>query len=171
MSTSTPFAPAPPSDVVAEDPTLHSEPSPGTDAVIDLGQGVDAELDTGSGSRAGADAVARSTLGCDLETGSVPAAEPGRSIVDEPEGDGLDWCAAEDLHVLERLVVADRWGRFTPGSHAPTVGQEIVIGQPVGTVGDTPVCSAFSGTVAGWFAVPGEQVRTAQPLLWLRVAS
>jgi hypothetical protein len=191
MRSTTSFAPAPPSDPDAEDPARRREPSTSAGAVIDLepsshqtasaepriatshetvvDSGLRVETVTGLGSRSDADGW--STLERDSTNGSMPRVDVGPSTALEPDGEGLDRCAAEDLHVLERLVVADRWGRFTPGSKIPTIGQAISIGQPIGTVGDTPVCSAFSGTVAGWLAVPGEQVRTAQPLLWLRVAS
>jgi biotin carboxyl carrier protein len=81
---------------------------------------------------------------------------------------------AEDLHVPERLIAAPAAGVFRSVSDGVTAAGEIVHeGQVVGTIevtGDTvPVTSPHAGHLMGLLAYPGERVRTAQPLAWIRV--
>lgn len=81
---------------------------------------------------------------------------------------------AEDLHVPERLIAAPAAGVFRSVSDDMTGAGEIVHeGQVVGTIeitGDTvPVTSPHAGCLMGLLAYPGERVRSAQPLAWVRV--
>ena len=75
---------------------------------------------------------------------------------------------AEDLHLAERLVVAGRCGAFAPSEVGLAAGDRLTHGDVVGAIGDEASRSPFTGTIAGWLAQPGEQVRVGQPLLWLR---
>ncbi len=101
-----------------------------------------------------------------------PALDPS---IGEPVGHGPNRGSngnglyhAEDLHLLERLVVAGRVGAFTPSADGRATGDRLTRGDVVGTIGDEASRSPFTGTIAGWLAQPGEQVRVGQPLLWLR---
>ena len=84
------------------------------------------------------------------------------------ESDGNGPFHAEDLHLVERLVVAGRIGTFFPSKVGLEIRDRLAHGDVVGTIGDEDSRSPFDGTIAGWLAQPGEQVRVGQPLLWLR---
>jgi len=47
-------------------------------------------------------------------------------------------------------------------------GSQVDVGTLVGTVSGTEVRSAFSGTLMGMLAQPGERVQSGQPIAWLR---
>ena len=64
--------------------------------------------------------------------------------------------------------MAGRVGAFTPTEDGLATGDRLTRGDVVGTIGDEASRSPFTGTIAGWLAQPGEQVRVGQPLLWLR---
>lgn len=76
----------------------------------------------------------------------------------------------ERLYAVERLIVSPTTGVFEPMDGLAN-GQEILVGQPVGRVGETEVRSAFEGSLQGLLALAGERVTTSQPLAWLRSAS
>jgi [acyl-carrier-protein] S-malonyltransferase len=76
----------------------------------------------------------------------------------------------ERLYAVERLIVSPTTGVFQPHTDIHT-GQDIARGQPVGTVGNTEVRSAFDGSLQGLLALNGERVTTSQPLAWLRTPS
>jgi [acyl-carrier-protein] S-malonyltransferase len=73
----------------------------------------------------------------------------------------------EHLFAVERLVVSPAAGIF---SRSPNIadGASIVVGQSIGTIGDTEVRSPFAGVVQSFIAVDGERVTAHQPIAWLR---
>ena len=77
----------------------------------------------------------------------------------------------ERLAVPERLIVAPGVGVFRRGNldEGATVGAGDVVGEIVGPGTQLPVRSAFSGTIMGILAHPGERLREGQPVAWLRV--
>lgn len=81
---------------------------------------------------------------------------------------------AEDIHIVERLIVAPRAGLFAPSfPELSSSGPEpVVVGEEVGVVVHMdekyPVCSRFSGWLMGLLVLPGERVRADQPVAWLR---
>ncbi|HVX18402.1 MAG TPA: hypothetical protein VHA73_10270 [Acidimicrobiales bacterium] len=84
---------------------------------------------------------------------------------------------AEDLFVPERIVCAPAAGVFHPSPPATitTEGEVVYAGQVVGSI-DGPsssveVVSPFTGFFMGMLAHTGERVRTAQPVLWVRVTN
>ena len=76
----------------------------------------------------------------------------------------------ELLYAIERLIVSPVSGVFEPTDDLD-IGRDIGRGELIGTVGDTPVRSAFDGSLQGLLALAGERVTTSQPLAWLRAAS
>lgn len=82
---------------------------------------------------------------------------------------------ADDLHVPERLIAAPRAGVFrsAPPETVTAEGEIVHAGQVVGSIegtGDTvPVTSPHTGFLMGLLALPGERVRSDQPLAWVRV--
>lgn len=84
---------------------------------------------------------------------------------------------AEDLSVPERLIAAPAAGVFRAA--APEVvtseGEIVHEGQVLGAIevtGDSvPVTSPHTGFLMGLLALPGERVRSAQPLAWVRVVA
>ena len=80
--------------------------------------------------------------------------------------------AGEKLAVPERMIVAPAVGVFRP--HNVSEGATVAVGDIVGVVEgpgtEEPVRSAFSGTVMGILAHPGERLRLGQPVAWMRVA-
>jgi biotin carboxyl carrier protein len=84
---------------------------------------------------------------------------------------------AEDLHVPERLIAAPAAGVFrsAPPEVVTSEGEIVQAGQVVGSIevtGDTvPVRSPHTGFLMGLLALPGERVRSAQPLAWVRIVT
>jgi [acyl-carrier-protein] S-malonyltransferase len=76
----------------------------------------------------------------------------------------------ELLYAVERLIVSPSTGVFEPRTDLD-IGTGVDRGQPIGSVGDTEVRSAFAGTLQGLLALQGERVTTSQPLAWLRAES
>jgi len=76
----------------------------------------------------------------------------------------------ELLYAVERLIVSPTTGTFEPAAGL-SIGDRIGRGEPIGSVGDTDVRSAFDGSLQGLLALAGERVTTSQPLAWLRAAS
>lgn len=76
----------------------------------------------------------------------------------------------EQLYAVERLIVSPISGVFEPAPDLE-LGASIDRGQEVGSVGGTPVRSAFAGSLEGLLALSGERVTTSQPLAWLRAAT
>ncbi len=76
----------------------------------------------------------------------------------------------ELLYAIERLIVSPGTGVFEPVDGLE-IGNTVKRGELVGSVGDTPVRSAFEGSLQGLLALEGERVTTSQPLAWLRAAS
>ncbi|MEM7275174.1 MAG: ACP S-malonyltransferase [Actinomycetota bacterium] len=76
----------------------------------------------------------------------------------------------ELLYAVERLIVSPTNGVFEPTAGLE-IGSTIDRGQQVGSVGDTPVRSAFAGSLEGLLALAGERVNTSQPLAWLRAST
>ncbi len=75
----------------------------------------------------------------------------------------------EHLFATERLVVSPSAGVFTP-SEDSLAGTKISVGHVLGTVGSRDVVSSFSGEVIGVLALPGERVKSSQPIAWLRTS-
>ena len=86
----------------------------------------------------------------------------------------------EDLEVSERVILAPAVGVFQPVAGADQtveVGgrqeQAVNEGEVVGVIEArgqaVPVRSAFTGSLMGMLAHPGERVREGQPVAWLRV--
>jgi biotin carboxyl carrier protein len=84
---------------------------------------------------------------------------------------------AEDLHVPERLIAAPAAGVFRAAAPdvVTTEGEIVYAGQQLGTIevtdGVVPVTSPHTGFLMGMLALPGERVRTDQPLAWVRVVA
>ena len=84
---------------------------------------------------------------------------------------------AEDLHVPERLIAAPAAGVFhaAPPETVTTEGEIVEVGQVLGSIeamGESvPVTSPHTGFLMGLLALPGERVRSAQPLAWVRVTT
>ncbi len=76
----------------------------------------------------------------------------------------------EMLYAVERLIVSPATGVFTP-HESLAIGNSVDRGQPIGSVGETEVRSAFAGSLQGLLALQGERVTTSQPLAWLRAES
>lgn len=81
---------------------------------------------------------------------------------------------AEDLHVPERLIAAPAAGVFrtAPPETVTSEGEIVQAGQVLGSIeamGESvPVTSPHTGFLMGLLALPGERVRSAQPLAWVR---
>jgi len=75
----------------------------------------------------------------------------------------------EHLFATERVVVSPTAGVFDPDPSL-SAGLQLVPGQVLGRVGDEVVRSAFTGSIVGVLAVPGERVTVSQPIAWLRTA-
>jgi [acyl-carrier-protein] S-malonyltransferase len=107
------------------------------------------------------------------------SATPGAGAADGHQG--------ERLYVSERLVVSPCAGIFelpsaaasatsaTSATSAGTTsgpdagaGNQVEIGDLVGTVSGTEVRSPFAGELMGVLAHPGERVQAGQPIAWLR---
>jgi [acyl-carrier-protein] S-malonyltransferase len=73
----------------------------------------------------------------------------------------------EHLFAVERLVVSPAAGVFARNPQIVD-GTSIVVGQTIGTIGDTDVRSPFAGVVQSFIAVDGERVTAHQPIAWLR---
>lgn len=87
-----------------------------------------------------------------------------------------DELRAEELFILERLVIAPNPGIFHPlvfdvTSQTPEL---VSAGQQIGAVvrmGEKhPVRSSVAGLLLGLLVLPGERVRLHQPVAWLRTA-
>jgi biotin carboxyl carrier protein len=84
---------------------------------------------------------------------------------------------AEDLHVPERLIAAPAAGVFhaAPPETVTTEGEIVEVGQVLGSIeamGESvPVTSPHTGFLMGLLALPGERVRSSQPLAWVRVTT
>lgn len=80
--------------------------------------------------------------------------------------------AGEHLAVPERMIVAPAVGVFRPAGIE--AGALVDVGDIVGVLEgpgtEHHVRSAFSGTVMGVLAQPGERLRIGQPIAWMRVA-
>lgn len=81
--------------------------------------------------------------------------------------DDTQGAEGEHLYVTERLIVSPCAGVFVPDTDV-TDGTRIETGAVLGTVGETPVRSAFGGQLIEFLALPGERVQLAQPIAWLR---
>jgi biotin carboxyl carrier protein len=84
---------------------------------------------------------------------------------------------AEDLHVPERLIAAPAAGVFhvAPPETVTSEGEILEVGQVLGSIevmGESvPVTSPHTGFLMGLLALPGERVRSSQPLAWVRVTT
>lgn len=84
---------------------------------------------------------------------------------------------AEEVHVPERLIAAPAAGVFrtAPPEVVTAEGEIVHAGQVVGSIevtgGSVTVTSAHTGFLMGLLAAPGERVRAAQPLAWVRVVA
>lgn len=84
---------------------------------------------------------------------------------------------AEDLHVPERLIAAPAAGVFrtAPPETVTSEGEIVHAGQVLGSIevmGESvPVTSPHTGFLMGLLALPGERVRSSQPLAWVRVTT
>lgn len=84
------------------------------------------------------------------------------------------FAAPETVSISERVVVSPATGKFHP--HPPDVftteGEWVNEGQTLAEIrngGDhVPVVSAFTGWMMGMLAIPGQPVRTGEPLFWIR---
>jgi biotin carboxyl carrier protein len=77
----------------------------------------------------------------------------------------------EDLHVIERVIIAPASGQFRPVDEPrPGISKGDAIGFLDLPGGSRPVHSPFGGVIMGMLAHAGERVREGQPLAWLRVA-
>jgi biotin carboxyl carrier protein len=82
---------------------------------------------------------------------------------------------AEDIDVPERLVIAPVAGMFFPAFTEVSAEHPgmVAVGDEIGVVVQTgekhPVTSSFTGRVMGMLAMPGERVRTHQPVAWLSI--
>ncbi len=74
----------------------------------------------------------------------------------------------EQLHVCERVVISPCAGVFEPTPAAVAAGARIEVGTIVGRVSRRDVPSLFAGRLMAMLALPGERVRTNQPVAWLR---
>ncbi len=77
----------------------------------------------------------------------------------------------EHLAVPERMVVAPATGVFTPAANcAPgtVVAAGDTLGEIAGPATRVAVTSPFHGTLMAVLAQPGERLRDAQPVAWLR---
>jgi [acyl-carrier-protein] S-malonyltransferase len=75
----------------------------------------------------------------------------------------------EHLFATERVVVSPSAGVFDPDPSL-SAGLPLVPGQVLGRVGEEEVRSAFTGSIVGVLAEPGERVTISQPIAWLRTA-
>lgn len=75
----------------------------------------------------------------------------------------------EHLFASERLVVSPAAGVFSPVPHLQP-GQEIVVGELLGHVGEHEVRSPFAGRLESYIAVAGERITARQPVAWLRTS-
>ncbi len=86
----------------------------------------------------------------------------------------------EHLDVSERVILAPAVGVFQPaageadivdggGGDQKSVNEGDVVGVVEARGQAVPVRSAFSGSLMGMLAHPGERVREGQPVAWLRV--
>lgn len=82
---------------------------------------------------------------------------------------------AENVHLLERLVVAPRGGTFHPANLDVSTAEpeRVALGDKIGVVihmGEKhAVESPFTGKLRGILVLPGERVRPEQPVAWLTV--
>jgi hypothetical protein len=78
----------------------------------------------------------------------------------------------EDVHLLERLVVAEHRGRFRPLDD-DLVGTVVTDGQLIGVIerrgGSHPIMSRFCGRLMGMLVHPKEMVDEGAAIAWLRV--
>jgi biotin carboxyl carrier protein len=74
----------------------------------------------------------------------------------------------EQLHVCERVVISPCTGVFEPTPAAVAPGARIEVGTILGRVSRRDVPSLFAGRFMAMLALPGERVRTNQPVAWLR---
>jgi hypothetical protein len=83
---------------------------------------------------------------------------------------GGDVCEdqGEQLHVCERVVISPCAGVFEPTISEVAAGTRIEIGTIVGHVSRRDVHSLFAGRLMAMLALPGERLRTGQPVAWLR---
>ncbi len=114
-----------------------------------------------------------------MSTGTEVSAHPQPGRTTDPRtghidaggfGSTPDWCVAEELSGIDRIVVAPTHGPFVWAPTAPEVGRPIRAGECIGSVRDVPVRCPFEGVVVGCLVAETERVRQAQPLLWLQVA-
>lgn len=84
------------------------------------------------------------------------------------------YATPELIAITERIVVSPATGRFHP--HPPEVftteGEWVNEGQTLGEIRNggeaVPVVSAFTGWMMGMLPIPGQPVRTGDPLFWIR---
>lgn len=101
--------------------------------------------------------------------GCATAADPAAACVVAGE------VLAEAIDVPERLVIAPVAGMFFPAFTEVSADQPgmVAAGDEIGVVVQTgekhPVTSSFTGRVMGMLALPGERVRTHQPVAWLSI--
>ncbi|MGH9124361.1 MAG: ACP S-malonyltransferase [Acidimicrobiales bacterium] len=77
----------------------------------------------------------------------------------------------EHLYVSERMVISPCAGVFQPtgaAGAAAAEGEPIEVGTVLGRVNGNDVLSPFAGWLMGMLALPGERVKTGQPVAWLR---
>ncbi|MCQ3813269.1 MAG: ACP S-malonyltransferase [Acidimicrobiia bacterium] len=74
----------------------------------------------------------------------------------------------EHLFATERLVVSPAAGIFSLAAGCEP-GQQVAVGDILGTVGEQAVLSSFAGEIIGVLALKGERVMSRQPIAWLRV--
>jgi biotin carboxyl carrier protein len=93
-----------------------------------------------------------------------------------PHQETDDPVRADDLDLVERLVVAPVAGVFFPAFtdvSAESPGM-VAIGDEIGVLVQSgekhPVTSPFTGELLGMLAQPGERLRMYQPIAWLTIA-
>jgi biotin carboxyl carrier protein len=96
--------------------------------------------------------------------------------VNHADPHAVDPVRADDIDLVERLVVAPVAGAFFPAftDVSATSPGMVAIGDEVGVLvrsGEKhPVISPFTGELLGMLAEPGERVRMHQPVAWLTIA-
>ena len=104
---------------------------------------------------------------------SAPVADALASA--HPDPHSADPVHADDLDLVERLVVAPVAGVFFPAFtdvSAASPGM-VAIGDEIGVMVQSgekhPVASPFTGELLGMLAQPGERLRRYQPIAWLTI--
>lgn len=114
-------------------------------------------------------------MSADHADATLPRDPEDVAAPDHATGGLVGEVVAEDIDVAERLVIAPVAGMFFPAFTEVSADQPgmVAIGDEIGVVVQTgekhPVTSSFTGRVMGMLAMPGERVRTHQPVAWLSI--